>query len=56
MKICSASSQEGLIKLIKEYYSTENIEVRKNGVVYNTKLNKSLGVIIVKINRYSFHV
>lgn len=55
MKIASAPNEERLIKLIKEYYFTDNIEV-KNGVVYNTKLNKSLGVIRKVKNRYSFHI
>lgn len=55
MKIASAASQERVLEMIKKYYFTENIEIRE-GVVYNTKLNKSLGVIRKVKNRYSFHV
>lgn len=55
MKILSAATQERALEMIKKYYFTENIEIRE-GVVYNTKLNKSLGVIRVARNRYNFHV
>lgn len=55
MKILSAASQERALEMIKKYYFTENIDIR-DGVVYNTKLNKSLGVIRKVKNRYSFHV
>lgn len=55
MKILSAASQERALEMIKKYYYSDNIDIR-DGVVYNTKLNKSLGVIRKVKNRYSFHV
>jgi hypothetical protein len=53
MKICSANTQERILELIKQYYYSENIVI-ENNIVRNTKLDKTLGKVICKKNRYIF--
>lgn len=43
MKIAQSSTKEGLIKLINEYYYTNNCIITDENKVVNTKLNKELG-------------
>lgn len=53
MKICSSNTQEGLLKLIKQYYFSENIIIESD-IVKNTKLNKTLGKVTYKRNKFIF--
>ena len=54
--ICSSNTIEKLLIMIKQYYYTENIIVNDENKIINTKLNKELGEIVFKNNRYKYFV
>ncbi len=54
--ICSSNTIDKLLIMIKQYYYTENIIINDENKVINTKLNKELGEIVFKNNRYKYFV
>ena len=58
MLICSAPTKENLVKLINEFYFSENYVITEDNKVYNTKLDKFIdgGIIEFKRNRYYYRI
>lgn len=56
MKIASAPTKESLLKLINEYYFTNNCIITESNEVVNTKLNRTLGMIKEKKGRFEYHI
>ena len=58
MLICSAPTKDNLIKLINEFYCSENYVITEDNKVYNTKLDRFIdnGIIEFKRNRYYYRI
>ena len=58
MLICSAPTKDNLIKLINEFYCSENYVIAEDNKVYNTKLDRFIdnGIIEFKRNRYYYRI
>lgn len=56
--ICSAPTKDNLIKLINEFYRSENYIITEDNKVYNTYLNMFIenGIIEFKKNRYYYRI
>ena len=56
--ICSAPTKDNLIKLINEFYRSENYVITEDNKVYNTKLDRFIdnGIIEFKRNRYYYRI
>lgn len=56
MKIASAPTKERLTKLINEFYYSKNYVITISNEVYNTKLDKVVGMVKdTKKGRFEFH-
>lgn len=55
MKVAKSKTKEGLLKLINEFYYTNNCIINENNEVINTKLNKTLGVVKLIKSAYEYH-
>lgn len=55
MKIAKSRTKEGLLKLINEFYFTNNCIITEANEVVNTKLNKTLGVVKFVRGAYEYH-
>ena len=55
MKVAKSKTKEGLLKLINEFYYTNNCIIDENNEVINTKLNKTLGVVKLIKGVYEYH-
>ena len=58
MLICSAPTKDNLVKLINEFYCSENYVITEDNKVYNTKLDRFIdnGIIEFKRNRYYYRI
>ena len=56
--ICSAPTKDNLVKLINEFYRSENYIITEDNKVYNTYLNMFIdnGIIEFKNNRYYYRI
>ena len=56
--ICSAPTKDNLVKMINEFYCSENYVITEDNKVYNTKLDKFIdgGIIEFKRNRYYYRI
>ena len=56
--ICSAPTKDNLVKMINEFYCSENYVITEDNKVYNTKLDKFIdnGIIEFKRNRYCYRI
>lgn len=53
-KVCSSDTQDELLKLIKDYYFSENYII-ENGDVVNTKTLLIVGIVINRRKRFTFY-
>ena len=56
--ICSAPTKDNLVKLINEFYRSENYIITDDNKVYNTYLNMFIdnGIIEFKNNKYYYRI
>ena len=56
--ICSSPTKDNLIKLINEFYRSENYIITNDNKVYNTYLNMFIdnGIIEFKNNKYYYRI
>ena len=56
--ICSSPTKDNLVKLINEFYCSENYVITEDNKVYNTKLDRFIdnGIIEFKRNRYYYRI
>ena len=55
MKIAKSKDKESLLKLINEFYFTNNCVITDSNEVVNTKLNKSLGIVKLVRGAFEYH-
>lgn len=55
MKIATSATKERLLILINQYYYTNNCIINEQNEVYNTKLNKKLGVVKIERKRFVYY-
>lgn len=53
--IASSATEQGLIDLAKKFWYSENLEIRGDQM-WNTKLNKIVGRVEIKKNRYKLYI
>lgn len=54
IKVCSSPTKDGILNMIKKFYFSENIEMWENFEVWNTKLNRQVGIIKLRKGRYIY--
>lgn len=55
MKIASSATKDGVLRLIKDFYISDNLIIKDNNEVKNTKLNKVLGFVKVEKKRFVYY-
>ena len=55
MKIAKSDTKDGLLKLINEFYYTQNCIITESNEVINTKLNKTLGTVKETKKGFEYH-
>ncbi len=54
MLVATAPTKDRLLTLIKKFYYSENIIISNDNEVFNTKLNKKVGIVTNNKKRFQF--
>lgn len=55
MKVASSGTKEGLLKLINEFYFTNNCVINEDDTVTDTKLNKVVGEVKQEKRKFIYY-
>lgn len=54
MLVATAPTKDRLLKLIKDFYYSDNILITDDNKVFNSKLNKELGIVTNTKKRFQY--